>query len=209
MLKVTYQSKIEKQGLLILKNYLIYIFYLTSLFSFFGCNSSSSYTKLVNKELKSGKIENNLFLGFQFGMTKDQYFDRCSVLNKEKIIVSGGRNFSPEQILVPKNQEEKKIKMSFFGTFDNQRILNGFDIQFNFLGWSDWNIDYQSPVLLDQIKDSILTWFPGNDFIQVKIDESVKTAYVKIDGNRRVVMYTMNSKDVVVKINNLLNPSSK
>lgn len=148
-------------------------------------------------------------MGFQFGMTKDQYFDRCSVLNKEKIIVSGGRNFSPEQILVPKNQEEKKIKMSFFGTFDNQRILNGFDIQFNFLGWSDWNIDYQSPVLLDQIKDSILTWFPGNDFIQVKIDESVKTAYVKIDGNRRVVMYTMNSKDVVVKINNLFNPSSK
>ena len=172
---------------------------------FLGCNLASPYGDLINRELKSGKQINDLIMGFKFGMSKDQYYDICTKLNKSKVITSGGRNFSPERILFPKNSQGKKIKMSFFGTFDDQRILNGFDIRFNYLGWSSWNKEYQSSVLIEEIKDSILNWFPGNHFLNVEFKEIKKETFAKVDGNRRIVLYTLDSKDVALKIDNLTN----
>lgn len=174
-------------------------------FLFFGCSFNSEYSNLLSRELSSGKINNQLFLGFQFGDSKDDYFDICTELNKKKIITSGGRNFSPEQILIPIEENGKKIKMSFFGLFDNDRILNGMDIRFNFLGWSIWNKEYHSDNLIHQVKDSILRWFPGNDFIDYQLEDISKNAYVKLDGNRRIIVYILDNKDVAVKINDLNN----
>ena len=95
--------------------------------------------------------------------------------------------------------------MSFFGTFDDKRILNGLDVRFNFLGWSSWNKEYQSSVLLEQIKDSLLSWFPGNNFLAVEIEGINKETYVKVDGNRRIILYTVDTKDVALKIDDLTN----
>lgn len=170
-----------------------------------SCNLNSPYANLIKSELRSGKQVNDLIMGFEFGMSKDLYFDRCAELNKLKEITSGGRNFSPEKILIPNNSDGKKIKMSFFGTFDDKRILNGLDVRFNFLGWSSWNKEYQSSVLLEQIKDSLLSWFHGNNFLAVEIEGINKETYVKVDGNRRIILYTVDTKDVALKIDDLTN----
>ena len=82
-----------------------------------SCNFNSEYHNLVESEIKKGKINNNLILGFSFGMTKQQYYDRCTILNKNKIITVGGYNFNPEQILTSNEKNTKKIKMSIDPNF--------------------------------------------------------------------------------------------
>ena len=175
-------------------------------FLFFGltnCNFKSEYHKLVEREIKKGEINNDLILGFSFGMTKQQYYDRCTLLNKNKIITVGGYNFNPEQILTSTSKNTKKITMSFSPNFKEKKIIEELELRFSFQGWSHWNKDYQSSVLINQVKDSLFSWLPGNDFIEVSIDGIDKKPLVKIDGNRRIILYKLNSKDVIAKINNL------
>ena len=53
------------------------------------------------------------------------------------------------------------------------------------------------------MKDSLISWLPGNDFIKVSIEGINEKPLVKVDGNRRIVLYKLKSKDVIAKINNL------
>ena len=168
-----------------------------------SCNFNSEYHNLVESEIKKGELNNNLILGFSFGMTKQQYYDRCSFLNKNKIITVGGYNFNPEQILTSTSKKTKKIKMSIVPNFEEKNNIDGLELRFNFLGWSNWNTDYQSGVLINQVKDSLIFWLPGNDFIDVNLDGIDEKIFVKVDGNRRIVLYRLDSKNVIAKINNL------
>lgn len=168
-----------------------------------SCDFYSDYHKLVKSEISKGQINNNLILGFSLGMTKQQYYDRCTFLNKNKIITVGGYNFNPEQILTSNSINTKKIKMSIDPSFDENKIIDGMQLRFSFLGWSNWNTDYQSSVLIYQIKDSLNSWLPGNDFIDVNLEGIRDETLVKVDGTRRIVLYKLNSKDVIAKISNL------
>ena len=118
------------------------IFCLLVLTPFLACEIESEYSKLLKKELKSGKSFNDLVLGLKIGQTKDDFFEICAELNKKKLITSGARNLYPEYILYPKDSLEngKKIRMSFMGIFDNDRIMKGMDIRFNYYSWIAWHL---------------------------------------------------------------------
>ena len=180
------------------------IFCLLVLTPFLACEIESEYSKLLKKELKSGKSFNDLVLGLKIGQTKDDFYEICADLNKKKLITSGARNLYPEYILYPKDSVEngKKIRMSFMGIFDNDRIMKGMDIRFNYYSWIAWNQEYNSDNLISEIKDTLQLWYPGNDFIEIdlKLDSKNNLAYVKIDGNRQITMYKIDGRDVAVII---------
>jgi len=180
------------------------IFCLLVLTPFLACEIESEYSKLLKKELKSGKSFNDLVLGLKIGQTKDDFFEICAELNKKKLITSGARNLYPEYILYPKDSVEngKKIRMSFMGIFDNDRIMKGMDIRFNYYSWIAWREEYNSDNLINEIKDTLQLWYPGNNFIEIdlKLDSKNNLAYVKIDGNRQITMYKIDGRDVAVII---------
>tara|TARA_B100001250_G_C19706640_1_gene747253 strand:+ start:373 stop:969 length:597 start_codon:yes stop_codon:yes gene_type:complete len=180
------------------------IFCLLVLTPFLACEIESEYSKLLKKELKSGKSFNDLVLGLKIGQTKDDFFEICADLNKKKLITSGARNLYPEYILYPKDSVEngKKIRMSFMGIFDNDRIMKGMDIRFNYYSWIAWREEYNSDNLINEIKDTLQLWYPGNNFIEIdlKLDSKNNLAYVKIDGNRQITMYKIDGRDVAVII---------
>ncbi len=180
------------------------IFCLLVLTPFLACEIESEYSKLLKKELKSGKSFNDLVLGLKIGQTKDDFFKICADLNKKKLITSGARNLYPEYILYPKDSVEngKKIRMSFMGIFDNDRIMKGMDIRFNYYSWIAWREEYNSDNLINEIKDTLQLWYPGNNFIEIdlKLDSKNNLAYVKIDGNRQITMYKIDGRDVAVII---------
>ena len=180
------------------------IFSLLVLTPFLACEIESEYSKLLKKELKSGKSFNDLVLGLKIGQTKDDFFEICADLNKKKLITSGARNLYPEYILYPKDSVEngKKIRMSFMGIFDNDRIMKGMDIRFNYYSWIAWREEYNSANLINEIKDTLQLWYPGNNFIEIdlKLDSKNNLAYVKIDGNRQITMYKIDGRDVAVII---------
>ena len=180
------------------------IFCLLVLTPFLACEIESEYSKLLKKELKSGKSFNDLVLGLKIGQTKDDFYKICADLNKKKLITSGARNLYPEYILYPKDSVEngKKIRMSFMGIFDNDRIMKGMDIRFNYYSWIAWREEYNSDNLINEIKDTLQLWYPGNNFIKIdlKLDSKNNLAYVKIDGNRQITMYKIDGRDVAVII---------
>lgn len=180
------------------------IFCLLVLTPFLACEIESEYSKLLKKELKSGKSFNDLLLGLKIGQTKDDFYEICADLNKKKLITSGARNLYPEYILYPKDSVEngKKIRMSFMGIFDNDRIMKGMDIRFNYYSWIAWREEYNSDNLINEIKDTLQLWYPGNNFIEIdlKLDSKNNLAYVKIDGNRQITMYKIDGRDVAVII---------
>ena len=180
------------------------MFCLLVLTPFLACEIESEYSKLLKKELKSGKSFNDLVLGLKIGQTKDDFYEICADLNKKKLITSGARNLYPEYILYPKDSVEngKKIRMSFMGIFDNDRIMKGMDIRFNYYSWIAWREEYNSDNLINEIKDTLQLWYPGNNFIEIdlKLDSKNNLAYVKIDGNRQITMYKIDGRDVAVII---------
>ena len=170
----------------------------------FGCKNQSEYTKVLKRELENKNEFNDLIFDMKIGQSRQDYFDICYKLNKKKLIVSGERSLNPELVLKPKNDLVKgsNIKMSFNGIFNEKKIMRGMEMRFYFTGWSSWNKDLSSDNLLIQLKDTLREWFPGNDFFKVNFDNNLSTE-VKIDGNRRILAYLVNSKDVAVRIEDM------
>ena len=165
-----------------------------------GCQKKSEYSTILTRELEKKNEFNDLIFDMKIGQSRQDYFDICYQLNKQKKIISGERSLNPELILESKDDSVKgsNIKMSFNGIFNEKKIMKGMEMRFYFTGWSTWNKDLSSDNLLVQLKDTLREWFPGNDFFKVNFENNLSTE-VKIDGNRRILAYLVNSKDVAVK----------
>ena len=169
-----------------------------------GCQRKSEYSAILTRELEKKNEFNDLIFDMKIGQSRQDYFDICYQLNKQKKIISGERSLNPELILKSKNGLTKgsNIKMSFNGIFNEKKTMRGFEMRFYFTGWSNWNKDLSSENLLFQLKDTLRKWFPGNDFFKVNFENNL-SAEVKIDGNRRILAYKVNSKDVAVRIEDM------
>ena len=181
------------------------IFFTTIIFILIvGCQKKSEYSTILTRELEKKNEFNDLIFDMKIGQSRQDYFDICYQLNKQKKIISGERSLNPELILKSKNGSTKgsNIKMSFNGIFNEKKTMRGFEMRFYFTGWSNWNKDLSSENLLFQLKDTLRKWFPGNDFFKVNFENNL-SAEVKIDGNRRILAYKVNSKDVAVRIEDM------
>ena len=181
------------------------IFFTIIIFSLIvSCQRKSEYSTILTRELEKKNEFNDLIFDMKIGQSRQDYFDICYQLNKQKKIISGERSLNPELILKSKNGSTKgsNIKMSFNGIFNEKKTMRGFEMRFYFTGWSNWNKDLSSENLLFQLKDTLRKWFPGNDFFKVNFENNL-SAEVKIDGNRRILAYKVNSKDVAVRIEDM------
>ena len=170
-----------------------------------SCNRSE-YTKLVNNEMAKNMVHDSLIFGMKFGQTKQDFFDQCWKLNNQKIITHGSSN-SFVQYKLPINESDtakNSITLNFYGIFNKEKIMTGMDMKFSYDGWSLWNKSLQSDKLVPVVKDSLKSWFPGNDFISVKLKEENKDVWVKVDGNRRILIEPLaDSREVDARIDDL------
>lgn len=177
---------------------------LLSLFlSLTGCQSD--YQRYIEEELASGVKADSLIFGMRMGQHKKDFFATCWELNKQQLISQGPGNntarYIADQDTLGNNSEAKE--MLFYGIFDQNDIMRGMEMTYSYVVWAPWNRDKHSDSLLLRLRDQYLQNYPGNDFIELKIKELDIPALVKIDGNRQILMYPKNKKDVVVKIEDL------
>ena len=166
----------------------------------------SEYAELVKAETAKNIVNDSLVFGMKFGDTKQEFFDLCWKLNNQKIITHGPNN-NFVQYDLPLKEGDSSIyatTMLFYGIFDEENIMRGMDMQFSYVAWSLWNNSLKADKLVPVVKDSLLAWFPGNDFIHVTPKKSDKEILVKVDGNRRIIIEPLkNDKDVDVRIDDL------
>jgi hypothetical protein len=169
-----------------------------------GCKSE--YQQYVEKELASGITQDSLIFGMRMGQTKKEFFSTCWELNRQGIVYQGNGNRTARHITgrdAEGNYSPDSKDMLFYGIFDDNDIMRGMEITYSYIAWALWSPDKQSDSLLVHLRDIYLREYPGNDFIQIDLKELKSPALVKIDGNRQILMYPKNKKDVVVKIEDL------
>ncbi|MEO9892129.1 hypothetical protein [Aurantibacter sp.] len=159
----------------------------------------------MKTELSKGIRKDTLLFDIKLGDHKKTFFDRCMELNKKGLVTQGPSNKYAKYMLYDKNTTSKTndIVLLFYPTNTNSSIIDGMDLKFYYSAWSPWNKKLYNNRLLTSVKDTLLKWFPGNDFIQVKLKNDEKFN-IKIDGNRQIkVSLDKNTKDVNVLIEDL------
>ena len=182
--------------------YGLYFFLATAIISS-GCAyfGGSEYSRLVKNELAKGKRVDSLFMGIYLGMNSKAFYSHCWDLNKKGLFTNGSNNTS---VLYKINKGLKhSVSMNFYPDFYEDKIFV-MRTSFEYDGWAPWNKSLYADSLLPDILQLYKKWYPsGNDFIKIK-DQDRGVIYVKVDGNRRIIMGSFDDKLVKVDYTDLL-----
>lgn len=173
-----------------------------------GC-TQSDYTKLVKAELAKGIRQDSLLLGINFGDTNSDFFAKCFDLNKKKLVYQGPSNSSVQYVFSDSlfHSEPTPIRLLFYPSFDENNKLSNMDMEFSYLGWAPWNRELQSDSLEVKVKELLMDWYKGNEFVMAHVD-SLEIP-VKLDGNRRMLLSMKDTQSVLVRVQDILHPKFK
>ena len=174
-----------------------------ALLLFTSCKSE--YDQYVRRELNSGIKNDSLIFGMYMGQTKRDFFSICWDLNKQKLISQGTGNQMAKYLEPIDSSGDLTLRkeMEFYGIFDTRDVMRGMNMVYRFTSWSPWTEERHSKFLAEHLKELYLQSYPGNDFITIELNNTEYSAFVKIDGNRQILIYPINSKDVAVKMEDL------
>jgi hypothetical protein len=169
----------------------------------FSCQSD--YTKQVKSELAKGIRYDSVLLGINLGDSRDEFYGKCYDLNQKRLVTDGGNgfvmyNFKDSTV----HKQTELLKVLFRPNFDKSNILAEMILDFSYSGWSPGASKYQSDSLLIATKKILLLWYGGNDFVIAKLGD--REMPVKLDGNRRILLYVNNAQSVQVKVQDILHP---
>lgn len=171
---------------------------------FMGC-FQSDYTKMVKAELAKGIRKDSVLLGIYLGESRNDFYGKCFDLNKQQIATEGA-GYSIQYLftdsLVHKNPTP--IKLLFVPAFDDKNVITNIDLNFSYQGWSPWNEHLFADTLKTKMMDLLMHWYGGNKFVIANVDG--KEIPVKVDGNRRILVYVRDEQSVVVRVQDILHP---
>ncbi|GAA0543747.1 hypothetical protein GCM10009415_27340 [Chitinophaga japonensis] len=154
------------------------------------------YKSLMKREVASGVHADSLFFGIHFGMTSKQFFAHCWEMNKKGLFTDGQSNTA---VLYRLNNHELKhpASLNFYPSFTHNKI-SGMRATFEYDGWAPWNKHLWADSLLPDVLALYKKWYStGNPFLTIS-DKERGTIYVKVDGNRRIIIGRYD--DMLVKV---------
>ena len=100
-------------------------------------------------------------------------------------------------------EDAKRKDMLFYGIFDDEEIMTGMNMSYSYRAYAPWDKERNSVTLAQELVKEYEKYYPKNPFITIDLDEIKYDAFVKVDGNRRILIYPFNDKDVRVRIEDL------
>lgn len=170
-----------------------------------GC-FQSDYTRLVKSELAKGVRYDSLLLGIRFGDTRNDFYGKCFDLNRQQLVREGPGNTSVQYMFTDSvvHSRPTEIRLLFMPKYDEQDIITEMNMEFSYRGWAPWVQELQSDTLKAKTMQILMNWYKGNDFVMAHIQNTDQP--VKVDGNRRIVIYKLDPERVVVKVQDILHP---
>jgi hemolysin-activating ACP:hemolysin acyltransferase len=168
----------------------------------------SDYTKMVKSELAKGVRQDSILLGIRLGETRHDFYGQCYDLNRQQL-VTAGEGGTVQYMLTDStvHASPTTMKILFVPAFDNKQVLTNLDLKITYVSWAPWNRQFQADSLESKLKQLLTKWYGGNEFVIAKIGE--EKIPVKVDGNRRIVLYRKEPQTVVVKVQDILHPKFK
>ena len=150
----------------------------------FGCSPRSKYESRLTHELASGVRYDSLFMGIYLGMSEQDFYTHCWMLNREGLIRQGSSNTTVKYDM--KDQLKYPATMDFYPGFFQNKIYE-MPVRFIYNGWAPWNKKLSS----ENLQTDVLEWYEkvyGDDFIKVKHPKH-GMAYIMVNGNRRITIF--------------------
>jgi hypothetical protein len=166
----------------------------------------SDYTKLVKSELARGIRNDSILLGIKFGDSRDDFFGRCFDLNREHLVTQGPSGLSVQYLFTDSlfHYRPTQIRLLFSPSFDVKNRISDMEMKFNYVGWAPWNKHLQSDSLEVKMKEILMNWYSGNNFITAKAGDKIWP--VKLDANRRILISKEDSQTILVSVQDILHP---
>ena len=161
------------------------------------------YKALVRKEKLSGKRNDHIFFDIRLGMTSKDFYTYCWQMNSKGIFTDGQSNTA---VLYKMKKELKHTaSMTFYPEITNN-VIRKMDVTFQYDGWAPWNRHLFADSLLQDVYYLYATkWYrSGNPFIKIE-DAKRGMLYVKVDGNRRIILAKKGDMAVEADYTDLLN----
>lgn len=171
-----------------------------------GC-FQSDYTKLVKSELAKGIRMDSVVFGINLGDTRDEFYGKCFDLNKQRLVTAGPNGATVQYLFADSLFHEKptSMRMLFIPAFDKNDVIMEMNLEFSYPAWAPWNEQYHSDKLKANVLKLLMHWYKGNEFLTVNINGN--DTPIKLDSNRRMLVYIKDEQNVVVKIQDILHPT--
>ena len=161
--------------------------------SFIGCKQEADYQQIVERELSQEGRNDSLFLGYHFGMTKQEFFDHSWKLNSQKKVQDGAGSASVRYEVEDLKYRAHKL---FYPTFYEGKIYK-MPVKYRYNGWAPWNKDYWSDSLKVDVLRKFREEYP-NEFVEMKHPELGVPSHIMVDKNKRIAIYELNDEEVAV-----------
>lgn len=178
-------------------NWLVMLLIIGSLLT--GCSPKAKYDRMLKHELASGVRNDSLFLGLYFGMPEKEFYLHCWKLNQRGIIRQGENNVTVLYEL--KDELKYPGSMDFYPKFQDGKIVE-LPIRFFYKGWAPWNKELSADKLQAEVVKFCEKLY-GKGFIEVKHSKR-GTAFVKVNGNRRVTIFKQDDRHVWAVLTDML-----
>ncbi len=163
-----------------------------SLLTIYGCSNETKLEKAIRTELASGVRYDSLFLGLEFGIGYQEFFEHCRELNRQELVKEGPRNMSVQYLF--KDSLNSPIAFNFYADKNDDGLVHRYNTSFYYYAWV-LNRHLQSDRLMEMLEPILMDWYGGNELItQIK---DGKEHYYKIDGNRMIDLFIHDESTVV------------
>jgi hypothetical protein len=137
-----------------------------------------------NKHADRDQVYDSLSLGIHLGMGRQDFYEHCAELNRQKVFTHGPTNTSVQFTLT--NELDEPVIMSFYPDFYKDKIVD-MPVTFSYQRWAPWNKEYSAEMLLPKMLGIFERWY-GKDF--KLMEHPVQgTLYYKMDGKRRINLF--------------------
>jgi len=155
-----------------------------------ACTRKGQYRTMVDEGIASGVRHDSLFLGLYLGMPSKEFYGRCWKLNEQGILKNGAQNLSAQYTLYDRRDT---MYLNFYPDFFQDKISD-MPVRFNYKTWAPWNKELFADSLLLDVVDLMEEWY-GEGFVKFS-DPEKGEVYVKVDGNRRIMLHTKDDQYV-------------
>lgn len=184
----------------------LFLLAMLGILSAFGCQQEADvpplerYEKALAAGLASNQTENEVFLDLDLGITRKAYFDKCTVLNRQKRITMGGGGNAVDYRL--KEELPRPATMTFAPDFgaDNKSI-KAMTVLVSYDDWAPWNKKSHAPQVLRDLYPFFTKTY-GKDFMVVPHEE-LGSVLVQVKHNRRIAAWVKDERFVQVRITDL------
>ena len=147
----------------------------------------SPYQSILKEELDRGVRYDTLFHGLHFNMTSTHFYEHCFEMNRQGLFF---QNSGAEEIIIKYDKDFKHpVEFIFYPDFEREQIaeLSGY---FYYPQGNGFNKEFYASRLQLELVKKLEEWYGGRPFLKVPgPDQYTGDAYVKIDGNRQIMLW--------------------